>query len=82
MTKEKFQRKHMTQEERAKFLEELHKKNEGPVTDLTKRTFELALKGELPGFAIVTKKIKPQKEHFYNQVGMLFLYFVLLKFPI
>ena len=46
----------MTQEERAKFFEELHKKNESPVTDLTKRTFELALKGELPGFAIVAKK--------------------------
>ena len=56
MSKEKFQRKRMTQEERAKFFEELHKKNEGPVTDLTKRTFEFALKGELPGFAIISPK--------------------------
>ena len=46
----------MTQEERAKFFEELHKKKEGPVTDLTKITFELGLKGELPGFAIISPK--------------------------
>lgn len=56
MAKEKFERKHMTQEERSKFFEDFHKKHDGPVTDLTKRTFELALKGELPGFAIVAKK--------------------------
>lgn len=46
----------MTEKERKIFFEELNQKNEEPVTNLTKRTFELAVKGELPGFAIAIDK--------------------------